>query len=149
MKNQALLLLTFIALILGFVEEAKTQTINYSYDGAGNRIFRTIQVQKSQEVNLNDTVFNNEDILQNSEVHDRYQVYPNPVSQVLFIKRSVETNSLEPIKFKLYNANGKLLEQGTLEEDQTEINIGNHSDGIYILQIWDGNKNEQWKILKQ
>ena len=71
-------------------------------------------------------------------------IYPNPVSDILNIKLSSATASAT---FKIINVAGKVVKSGALESSQ--LNISNLHTGMYILEVNDGQKLLQTKILKK
>jgi hypothetical protein len=79
---------------------------------------------------------------------NEFQLYPNPVKDKLFISA---TNPADILKFKIFNIEGKLLNNQTLMlENQTSINVSQLSKGIYFLNIEDENgRIEVKKFLKE
>lgn len=59
---------------------------------------------------------------------DFIQVYPNPVSDILFIN----TNQTFDSGIQIYNAQGQLVFQN---QQTTEINMSSLEDGVYILKM--------------
>ena len=59
----------------------------------------------------------------------KISVYPNPTSG-LFI---VESEDVE--KIEVYNAMGQLIYTKTAYDGQTEINLGNAADGMYLVRV--------------
>ncbi|MDD2984920.1 CotH kinase family protein [Flavobacterium sp.] len=71
----------------------------------------------------------------------KFNVYPNPVSEILYIVHSYPT-----VDFKLFSIDGKLVESGTLTG--LKINISTLQKGLYILQLEVDGKKEIKKIIK-
>ena len=70
------------------------------------------------------------------------KVYPNPVSDVLYIVQSQQT----PFSIQLTDGSGKLLMQTTSSEIKTEIILKSFSEGIYFATISSKNKSIVKKI---
>ena len=69
-----------------------------------------------------------------------YSLYPNPVSDILFIKNN---KALESVLVEIYSIAGqKILE----EQNSDQINLSSLNSGVYYVKI---NKNQIFKILKK
>ncbi len=77
-----------------------------------------------------------------------YSIHPNPAKSELFITAQ---NTTENLKIKIFNIEGKLLSNQTLEvANQTSIDVSNLKNGIYFLNIEDENGNTTIKkFIKQ
>ncbi|MBN1597525.1 MAG: cadherin domain-containing protein [Bacteroidales bacterium] len=88
----------------------------------------------------------------NSENEDNITVYPNPVSDELNISAQFTTSN--SIQVKIYNLYGKLLWNELKNIDnfskkhQFSINISDLKQGIYLLQVVDGNKISVVRFIK-
>lgn len=58
-------------------------------------------------------------------------IYPNPTSQIL----RVQTNVKEVQQFRIYAADGRLVQLGKLNVPTTEIDVAELPDGIYLIQV--------------
>jgi hypothetical protein len=67
------------------------------------------------------------------------QVWPNPTTDYIHV---VTNDEEQGYTFRLYDLNGKLLQGGRIEGNQTDINVINYSSGIYILNV----ENRQHQI---
>ena len=67
------------------------------------------------------------------------QVWPNPTTDYIHV---VTNDEEQGYSFLLYDLNGKLLQGGRIEGNQTYINVSNYPSGIYILNI----ENRQHQI---
>ena len=77
-----------------------------------------------------------------------YSIHPNPTKNELFITAQ---NTTENLKIKIFNLEGKLLSNQTLEvANQTSIDVSSLTSGIYFLNIEDENGNTTIKkFIKQ
>ncbi len=66
----------------------------------------------------------------------RFIIFPNPAKETI----SITGEGLKG--FKIYNAYGQLLKEGSLTESNT-INIANFATGLYFVEVWDANANKQ------
>jgi hypothetical protein len=58
-------------------------------------------------------------------------IFPNPTENVL----NIRTSTFENVMYKLYDALGKLIIQGTLSEEQTSIQVSELASGFYSLML--------------
>jgi hypothetical protein len=74
-------------------------------------------------------------------------VYPNPASDFLTLK--VENYDKEKLSYKLFDANGKLMESKKVIGNETIISMGNLLPGLYFLKVIDNEKEiKTFKIIK-
>lgn len=72
-------------------------------------------------------------------------VYPNPTSEILNIRVTV----FENVTYALYDAVGKLLLQGKISGEMTELNVGQLPSGNYSLTLKNENQNlKTFKLIK-
>jgi len=73
-------------------------------------------------------------------------VYPNPVSSLL----NIRSDSSDPFHAKVIDLQGNLVYEQPVESGQGQIDLGNLSDEIYILEVYDkdGNRIKVFKIQK-
>jgi hypothetical protein len=73
----------------------------------------------------------------------RLDIYPNPVSSILF----VESNSEEEFDVKLFDIRGRLLYENRVEE-RLELDLLSFSTGIYFIKIDSESQSITKKIIK-
>jgi len=74
-------------------------------------------------------------------------VYPNPASDFLTLK--VENYDIESLSYKLFDANGKLLESKKVTGNETIISLANLLPSLYFLKVIDNQKEiKTFKIIK-
>jgi hypothetical protein len=64
-------------------------------------------------------------------------VYPNPTNGPL----NVRLNQFGTFTLELFNQNGELIVQETISSDKYTTELYDYPSGLYILRIWDENKN--------
>lgn len=77
-------------------------------------------------------------------------VFPNPTAD--FVNVSMKGLELESANrsFKLYDIQGRLLKQNTINQTDTQVSLNNLSSSIYILVVYVDNKIlKSFKILKK
>ena len=62
-----------------------------------------------------------------------FSVYPNPASEVVTLTMNKAFN--EKVIMNIYNATGMLIKTETLLQNQQQINMGDLSNGLYIIEI--------------
>jgi hypothetical protein len=73
---------------------------------------------------------------------NHFKVYPNP-----FTDRINVAGIQNKVTYKMYAIEGKLIQQGILMDAQIEF--GNIPEGMYLLQLFDGNTIETIKLIKR
>ena len=74
-------------------------------------------------------------------------VYPNPASDFLTLK--VENYDNKSLSYKLFDANGKLLESKIVTGNKTIISMANLLPSLYFLKVIDNQKEiKTFKIIK-
>lgn len=120
------------------------QTIRYDYDGAGNRLTRVIvmspnRIAKSASI---------DEFLSDSLSERNIRIYPNPTQGLLRIR--IDQLSEEDIcSIRLFSLSGQQILVMPLQTTETELNISDQSNGIYILQILLNGEASSWKIIKE
>jgi hypothetical protein len=71
-----------------------------------------------------------------------FQIYPNPVNNILKIRKAEDAN------VQLFDSFGKLLLTSEIVKDDYELNVSALSSGIYFIKINRGGKNTSKKIIK-
>jgi len=75
-------------------------------------------------------------------------VFPNPTNAIITLQ--TEKAITGKIKYALFDLNGKVLLDGELENDKTEITFESMNPGIYFIKIFkDGIETRTFKIVKQ
>lgn len=77
------------------------------------------------------------------------QVYPNPVSDLLYIKSEITDNTL--LKYKLSTSDGKTILCETMDNPLKQIDLQNFASGLYILTVEDntGKNIQGFRVVKK
>ena len=77
-----------------------------------------------------------------------YSAYPNPTTDLLTLK--IENYNNTNLSYKLFDINGKLIENKKTESSETSIFTGNLMPAAYFLKVIEGNKVvKTFKIIKK
>lgn len=138
-------ILPFILLLLALTAKAQ-QKLSYAYDGAGNRIERTIVMALSSADSADGTwnaLFFEEQI-----AGKQLKIYPNPVREQIAIQIPGYEYSSQG-EFVLLDISGSMLHRGAIDSEVTLVNMSRFATGTYVLHIIDGDERTVWKIIKQ
>jgi Secretion system C-terminal sorting domain len=153
------------------------QSVSYTYDNSGNRLTRTIVVQQLKsgvidpkklnptnakgtglteatlpgESSANSKVNGQEEVLQDKALTEAGEiaalVYPNPSKGLLKIDISnMPLNSIT--EMRLYDLSGVELTSKRNFDSNSELDISQFKNGIYILRIKINEKVFDWKVIK-
>lgn len=80
---------------------------------------------------------------------DNITISPNPTGDNITIESNID--NLSNMKYLVFNISGQVLDSGTILSNLYKIDLSSFSNGIYILKILDGNRNEisSKKIIKE
>ena len=70
----------------------------------------------------------------------QYNIYPNPVSDILHIEIDPPTDVKTPPTYdlRLYDGQGNMLQQAFTQGGTVQFNVSNMPGGVYYLHIYDG-----------
>ena len=148
-------------LVAGFIFPAATlsaqyvagQSVEYTYDTAGNRILRepwNPSQGPSNKTNPFDQEVNTEpqsDDLESANIN----MYPNPTTGLLLIQLKGKAISDQAGQISIYSAQGDLVRNYPLEAglDELEIDLSNLPSGMYFIQLFRESENYRKSIIKQ
>jgi hypothetical protein len=83
----------------------------------------------------------------NFEPFSFLKVYPNPSTGIY----NVQFENTTEFQYEVYNLLGQMIRQGRANASQLELNLTDHSTGVYVLKITDvlNNKSENFKLIKK
>ena len=67
-----------------------------------------------------------------------FNFYPNPANDLVTL--NITNTNIENMELNIYNVIGVLVKSEKINQNQQQINIGNLSNGIYLLEI----KSQDW-----
>ena len=77
-------------------------------------------------------------------------IFPNPTTDYVTVNMEGFEFETGPGSYQLYDLQGRLLKQNTINQNETQIDLNDLSSSIYILQVYINNKIlKTFKILKK
>jgi len=98
-------------------------------DNAGNTDSCEATVNVEAGLNIEENMF------------DYIRIYPNPTSEMIYIKSNVSSN------YHLHNMIGQKIISGQINEGDNELNLRQYSDGIYFIKFIKNNRVYTKKII--
>ena len=75
----------------------------------------------------------------------RIKVFPNPASQKVYINK----NSNLTFSYKLFTLEGKVIKEGILDSETTEMDVHSLANGVYPLKIFENKElRGTYKVIK-
>lgn len=136
-----------VFLIFGFSSgllRAQEQSIQFSYDQAGNLIERKLQSFFLGRI----APFQRDTVKSDSLI---FAIYPNPTNDLLNIDRIVKIDDKQKAgsTYKLVTINGQVVSSGVDLIEHATVNVSNLASGIYFLVIINEEKDKSiYKIIK-
>lgn len=141
-----ILIITFLVSLIGHIH---AQTIEYTYDDAGNRKERKVLVNILPTDSETSATARNKSNTKLDKLHEDIRksisIYPNPAQDQLRI--TIE-HELPNATMELFDLSGKLMSQHLLKDFNNSLDISNYSSGEYILVIKNKEFIGQWKVVK-
>ena len=135
--------LIFILLLLA-VMNIRAQSVNYTYDNAGNRTSRSIVLKSPQAP---------EDLQIETAISDlvaekAISIYPNPTKGILTVEIKNYSNEMKA-EFRLTDMSGRTIFNRKATTGIQTFDLSRQVAGIYLLQIRINNESVVWKIIKE
>lgn len=126
-------------------------TVAYSigqvfYTYIGQSVYNVAQGIQHEEIASENLGTPGNDIQPKTEIF----IFPNPTAD--FVTINMEGLDFEKglRSYQLYDLQGRLLKQNTINQTETQINLNDLSSAIYLLQVYIDNKTlKTFKILKK
>ena len=146
-------------LLLGmccFLNLGNAQTLEFSYDNAGNQVKRelvTISINSLMSTNSVETEQEEDTLLPESKSLDdnatTIEFYPNPVVDLLNVEWDFD---LELTELMIFDNQGKLLQIKKVSKEATNeiFNFSTYATGVYYLRAFDAQQqSKSYKIIKK
>lgn len=138
------------------INATKAQTLEFTYDPAGNQIQRElviISVNSITSTNSVETEQEEETLLPKSNsINDNstiIELYPNPVVDLLNVEWQ---SNLQITQIMLFDGTGKMLQLKKVNEGTTRetFNLSTYSSGMYYVRLFDVfQQSKSYKIIKK
>lgn len=149
-------LLLFI-FTLCVINATNAQTLEFTYDPAGNQIQRelvTISVNSLLSTNSTEETEQEEETLlpKSNSINDNatvIELYPNPVVDLLNVEWQ---SNLQITEIMLFDGAGKMLQLKKVNEGTTTetFNLSTYSSGMYYVRLFDASQqSKSFKIIKK
>jgi len=79
-----------------------------------------------------------------SSLSSRIRIYPNPVSEFLYIDMDIPQ-----VRLQLFDIQGRLLMEQEVFLGSNRVNLSGYPDGTYLLKFLSGEGTAWFKLLKQ
>lgn len=146
-----------LILICNVMNYANAQTLQFTYDPAGNQIQRelvTISVNSLLSTNSVEEAEQEEETLlpKSNSINDNsttIEFYPNPVVDLLNVEWQ---SNLQITEIMLFDSTGKMLQLKKVYEGTTRetFNLSSYSSGIYYVRLFDSfQQSKSYKIIKK
>ncbi|UUV21842.1 T9SS type A sorting domain-containing protein [Paenimyroides aestuarii] len=146
----------FVILLGISVNGVSSQTLEFTYDAAGNQIQRelvTLTVNSVMSTNSVETEKEEDTMLPKSnslnENSTAIEFYPNPVVDLLNVEWK---SSLQITQIILFDGTGKMLQLKKVNEGTTieTFNLSTYSSGTYYIRLFDAfQQSKSYKIIKK
>ena len=119
-------------------------TINYTYDGSGNRVsaVRVINLRQAET----DSTGKVKPMIHELTSH-RITIYPNPTDGNFSVEIG-NPETIEQVSITIYSMSGTIIYRNDEPDAVNEIDITSSPDGMYLLIIRIDGENSTWKIIK-
>lgn len=117
-----------------------SQTIEYTYDPAGNRVLREIVFPRLKTEDS--TQYN--DMLAGHSV----KIFPNPTEGILNVEIENASEGFNAT-VAIFSSNGMLVGEEKDITTSMSFNINNQPSGIYFLRFQAGEETKTWRIIKK
>ncbi|GHT17582.1 hypothetical protein FACS189429_1960 [Bacteroidia bacterium] len=157
-------LITITFFVFCFFQTAKSQTVHFKYDAAGNCIEKyktvTMPAPRAQSYTGNtqetDSVADEENasadniiaVVEDIVGETVIRIYPNPTRGILQIEMQNKAPEL-PVTYTLTAVNGKYLTGGQSTDNPLLLDLSGFQSGVYLLRLTIDGKSETYKIIKQ
>ena len=122
--------------------------IGYSYDAAGNRVKREIIMSVSKTMAKQQNFSSDNQSFSDMLCDHSVKIYPNSSKGALKICIFGLKDS-DKCSLGVYTTQGVQILVEKVKTDNTDVNIGNQPNGVYLLQITINGKSTTWKIVKK
>lgn len=118
--------------------------MTYSYDAAGNRVSRVLELAtsgaKSRQATQSQSFF---DEIDGKQV----RIYSNSSMGHVLVEMLGKGDS--PMTLSVYNTSGMQIFSQSQQEERLDVDLSQQPAGIYILTIEVNNEKQSWKIVKK
>ncbi|MCF8347059.1 MAG: T9SS type A sorting domain-containing protein [Bacteroidales bacterium] len=136
------LLYTIFCLIIAGTVSTYSQTVEFSYDDAGNRTSRTVELGGLKSLAVTDTVALKTDLLNRFKI----AIYPNPTRGTIEI--DLMENSTKDVTLSVLNTSGVIIIELPINTQRMTVDLTGYPSGTYFISIKGDALLKYWKVQK-
>jgi len=134
----------FCIVLFFSLESVLSQDIQYTYDPAGNRIYREYVILRLSANTAGSNQENAEKLKEEMDI----EIFPNPTEDVVNLSiNNFDAN--KKITLEVYDGAGKLLQTSRVTSSSSRINFREYKPGIYHVGILVDKQSLFYQILKK
>lgn len=142
-------ILIAIIMTVAMASRAQNAIVHFGYDGDGNRISRTLTINRNEENNqAADSTASLSGITEtlDEDGNATLSIYPNPTHDIL----TVAVNGLNDnsASVSIVTVSGGVVLSREMSDGRHDFDLSNMSPGIYTLLFSSPNITKSWKIIK-
>ncbi len=119
-------------------EKPGGDTIIFTYDNNGNRVFRRLAFERIIQPGTPTAAV----------ASSAYTLYPNPTYGIFSLQCN-DDNRSSTIRATLLNVSGVILESKEIEGNTATFDLSRQPEGIYLLEVDGPTGSETWRVVKQ
>lgn len=139
-----------IIMTVAMASRAQNAIVHFGYDGDGNRISRTLTIERNEERSqAADSTASLSGITEtlNDNGNATLSIYPNPTRDILTV--AVDGLSETHATVSIVTVSGGVVLSREMSDGRHDIDLSNMSPGIYTLLFSSPNITKSWKIIKE
>jgi YD repeat-containing protein len=138
-----------IIMTVAMASRAQNAIVHFGYDGDGNRISRTLTIDRNEEKSqAADSTTNLAGIIEtlDDDGNATLSIYPNPTHDILTV--AVDGLSEKSATLSIITVSGSVVLSREMSDGKHEFDLSEMSPGIYMLLFSSPNITRSWKIIK-
>ena len=138
-----------IIMTVAMASRAQNAIVHFGYDGDGNRISRTLTIDRNEEKSqAADSTTNLAGIIETLDDDGiaTLAIYPNPTHDILTV--AVDGLSEKSATLSIVTVSGSVVLSREMSDGIHDFDLSEMSPGIYMLLFSSPNITKSWKIIK-
>lgn len=138
-----------IIMTVAMASRAQNAIVHFGYDGDGNRISRTLTIDRNEEKSqAADSTTNLAGIIEtlDNDGNATLSIYPNPTHDILTV--AVNGLSEKSATLSIVTVSGSVVLSREMSDGKHDFDLSEMSPGIYMLLFSSPNITKSWKIIK-
>lgn len=138
-----------IIMTVAMAGRAQNAVVHFGYDGDGNRISRTLTIDRNEEKSqAADSTTNLASIIEtlDDDGNATLSIYPNPTHDILTV--AVDGLSEKSATLSIVTVSGSVVLSREMSDGKHDFDLSEMSPGIYMLLFSSPNITKSWKIIK-